>query len=98
TGSEAMLNVADLILALDMGDLFRALNRLDRTTHEKQSRIRAGCAIVQIGLMELRSSKWSEDIGQFQPVDLSIVVDTCLALPGLRELLSKVQLPSWADS
>ncbi|TMC46100.1 MAG: hypothetical protein E6J23_03620, partial [Chloroflexi bacterium] len=40
TGSEAVLNVADLVLALDMGDLFRALNRLDRTTHEKQSRVR----------------------------------------------------------
>ncbi|TME68128.1 MAG: thiamine pyrophosphate-binding protein, partial [Chloroflexi bacterium] len=97
TGSEAMLNVADLILALDVGDLFRALNRLDRTTHEKQSRIRAGCAIVQIGLMELRSSKWSEDIGQFQPVDLSIVADTRLALPALRALLSKLQSPKWAE-
>ncbi|HTD64695.1 MAG TPA: thiamine pyrophosphate-dependent enzyme, partial [Verrucomicrobiae bacterium] len=97
TGSEAMLNVADLILALDMGDLFRALNRLDRTTHEKQSRIRAGCAIVQIGLMELRSSKWSEDIGQFQPVDLSIVADTRLALPALRELLEKRRTPKWAE-
>ncbi len=97
TGSEAMLNVADLILALDMGDLFRALNRLDRTTHEKQSRIRAGCAIVQIGLMELRSSKWSEDIGQFQPVDLSIVADTRLALPALRAHLSKLQSPKWAE-
>ena len=97
TGSEAMLNVADLILALDMGDLFRALNRLDRTTHEKQSRIRAGCAIVQIGLMELRSSKWSEDIGQFQPVDLSIVADTRLALPELRALLEKRRSPKWAE-
>src|SRR5438094_878142 len=90
-------SVADLILALDMGDLFRALNRLDRTTQEKQSRIRAGCAIVQIGLMELRSSKWSEDIGQFQPVNLSIVADTRLALPALRALLSKLQSPKWAE-
>ena len=97
TGSEAMLNVADLILALDMGDLFRALNRLDRTTHEKQSRIRAGCPIVQIGLMELRSSKWSEDIGQFQPVDLSITADTRLALPALRALLEKRRTPKWAE-
>ena len=75
TGSDAVLKDADLVLALDMGDLFRALNRLDRSTHEKQSRIPEGCAIVEIGLMELRSSKWSEDIGQFQPVDLSILVD-----------------------
>ena len=59
TGSEAVLKDADLVLALEMGDLFRALNRLDRSTHEKQRRIPEGCAIVEIGLMELRSSKWS---------------------------------------
>src|SRR5437879_3382991 len=97
TGSEAVLNVADLVLALDMGDLFRALNRLDRTTHEKQSRVRTDCTIVDIGLMELRSSKWSEDIGQFQPVDLSIVADTRLALPALRGLLEKRRTPKWAE-
>src|SRR5437660_1256174 len=96
TGSEAVLKEADLVLALDMGDLSRALNRLDRTTHERQSRIADGCAIVDIGLMELRSSKWSEDIGQFQPVDLSIVADTRLALPALRGLLEKRRTPKWA--
>src|SRR5439155_3569929 len=97
TGSDAVLKDADLVLALDMGDLFRALNRLDRSTHEKQSRIPEGCAIVEIGLMELRSSKWSEDIGQFQPVDLSIVADTRLALPELRALLEKRRSPKWAE-
>jgi acetolactate synthase-1/2/3 large subunit len=97
TGSEGVLRDADLVIALDMGDLFRALNRLDRTTHEKQSRIPQDCAIVDIGLMELRSSKWSEDIGQFQPVDLSIVADTRLALPALRALLEKRRSPKWAE-
>jgi acetolactate synthase-1/2/3 large subunit len=85
------------VIALDMGDLFRALNRLDRATHEKQTRIPAGCAIVDIGLMELRSSKWSEDIGQFQPVDLSIVADTRLGLPALRALLERRRTPKWAE-
>jgi acetolactate synthase I/II/III large subunit len=97
TGSEALLKDADLVLALDMGDLFRALNRLDRSTHEKQSRIPEDCAIVEIGLMELRTSKWSEDIGQFQPVDLSITADTRLALPAVRVLLEKRRTPKWAE-
>src|SRR5439155_980838 len=35
-------------------------------------------------LAELRQSKWSEDLGQFQPVALSIVADTSLAIPALR--------------
>src|SRR5437879_2310668 len=75
----------------------RALSALDRTTREKQSRVRTDCTIVDIGLMELRSSKWSEDIGQFQPVDVSIVADTRLALPALRGLLEKRRTPKWAE-
>ena len=95
TGSDGVLADADLVLSVDVGDLFRALNRLDRTTHEKQRRIPDGCQIIDIGLMELRSSKWSEDIGQFQPVDLAIVADTALALPALRELVAADASALW---
>jgi acetolactate synthase-1/2/3 large subunit len=95
TGSETVLADADLVLSVDVGDLFRALNRLDRTTHEKQRRIPDGCTIIDLGLMELRSSKWSEDLGQFQPVDLSIVADTALALPALRELVAADASALW---
>jgi acetolactate synthase-1/2/3 large subunit len=40
-----------------------------------------------MGLSELRMSKWSEDLGQLHPVDLSIVADTSLALPVLADLV-----------
>jgi acetolactate synthase-1/2/3 large subunit len=95
TGSEAILADADLVLSIDVGDLSRALNRLDRSTHQKQSRIPAGCTIIDLGLMELRSSKWSEDLGAFQPVDLAIVADSALALPALRELISADASATW---
>ena len=92
TGGDA-LEAADAVLALDVGDLYRALHRLDRLTHEKVRRTPEGCALIDIGLSELRSSKWSEDLGQFQPVDLSIVADTRLAIPALREALRE-RLPA----
>jgi acetolactate synthase-1/2/3 large subunit len=95
TGSDAVLTDADLVLSVDVGDLFRALNRLDRTTYEKQRRIPERCTIIDLGLMELRSSKWSEDLGQFQPVDLSIVADTALALPALRLLIAQDASALW---
>ncbi|MEA2661344.1 MAG: acetolactate synthase large subunit, partial [Chloroflexota bacterium] len=94
-GSDEVLAHADLVLSVDVGDLFRALNRLDRSTHEKQRRIPEGCTIIDLGLMELRSSKWSEDLGQFQPVDLSIVADSALALPALRELIAEDASALW---
>ncbi len=89
--SDAVLADADVVLGVDMGDLHRALNRLDRDSRErvKTSRVAADCKVVDLGLAELRTSKWSEDLGQFQPVDLSIVADTRLALPALRTLVAE---------
>jgi len=88
TGDEALKD-ADVVLALDVGDLHRALNELDRDSPDraKRSRIPAGTPVVDIGLAELRQSKWAEDLGDFQPVALSIVADTRLALPVLRALV-----------
>jgi acetolactate synthase-1/2/3 large subunit len=86
TGGDALAD-ADLVVLLDVGDPFRALNELDRLTNEKKTRVPAGCAIVDIGLSELRQSKWAEDLGQFQPVSLSVVADTSLAIPALRAAL-----------
>ena len=83
TGGDALAE-ADLVVLFDVGDSSRALNELDRLTNEKRTRYRAGTPIVDIGLAELRQSKWAEDLGQFQPVTLSIVADTQLAIPALR--------------
>ncbi len=88
TGGDA-LATADVVLAVDVGDLYRALNELDRDSKERAKRPRTpeGCRVIDLGLSELRSSKWSEDLGQLQPVDLSVVADTSLALPALTALL-----------
>jgi thiamine pyrophosphate-dependent acetolactate synthase large subunit-like protein len=88
SGGDALKD-ADLVIALDVGDLHRALNELDRDSPErtKRSRVPAGTPVVDIGIAELRQSKWAEDLGEFQPVTLSIVADTRLALPALRELV-----------
>ena len=88
TGGDA-LDDADLVIALDVGDLHRPLNELDRDSRDraKRSRVAPGTPIVDIGLSELRESHWAEDLGDFQPTTLSIVADTRLALPVLRALV-----------
>ena len=88
TGGDALAD-ADLVLALDLGDLHRALNQLDRdsTDRAKKPRVVPGTPIIDIGLAELRQSKWAEDLGDFQPTTLSIVADTRLAIPALRALV-----------
>jgi thiamine pyrophosphate-dependent acetolactate synthase large subunit-like protein len=91
TGGD-VLKDADLVIALDVGDLHRALNELDRDSRDraKRSRLAPGTPVVDIGLSELRQSKWAEDLGDFQPVTLSIVADTRLALPPLRALVREL--------
>jgi acetolactate synthase-1/2/3 large subunit len=88
TGGDPLRD-ADVVLAVDVGDLSRALTELDRDSRDraKKPRIPAGCTVIDLGLAELRSSKWSEDLGQLQPVDLSIVADTSIALPVLETLV-----------
>ncbi|HET7700059.1 MAG TPA: thiamine pyrophosphate-binding protein [Candidatus Limnocylindria bacterium] len=83
------LGEADLVIALDVGDLHHALNELDRDSRERAKRLRVapGTPVIDIGLSELRQSRWAEDLGDFQPVTLSIVADTRLALPELRRLV-----------
>ncbi|TMB76065.1 MAG: thiamine pyrophosphate-binding protein, partial [Chloroflexi bacterium] len=87
--ADETLAEADLVISMDVGDLHRALNELDRDSRErtKRSRVPPGTPVVDIGLSELRLSKWAEDLGDFQPVTLSVVADTRLALPELRRLL-----------
>jgi acetolactate synthase-1/2/3 large subunit len=96
SGDQAVLAEADVVLAVDVGDLHRALNRLDRVTNAKTPRTRSGVKVIDIGLAEYRVSKWSEDLGQFQPVALSIVGDSRLALPALRTALGE-RLRAGAD-
>ncbi len=88
-GSGEALAEADVVISLDVGDLHRALNELDRDSRDraKKPRIAPGTKVIDIGLSELRLSKWAEDLGDFQPVTLSIVADTRLALPELRRLV-----------
>ena len=88
-GAGQALKEADLVISLDVGDLHRALNELDRDSPDraKKSRIAPGTPVIDIGLSELRQSKWAEDLGDFQPATLSVVADTRLALPELRRLL-----------
>src|SRR5439155_937544 len=57
---------------------------LDRLTNEKKPRTKTGPPTVDLGRSELRHSQWAEDLGQYQPVTLSVVADTRLALPALR--------------
>jgi thiamine pyrophosphate-dependent acetolactate synthase large subunit-like protein len=92
TGSDA-IEKADLILSLDVRDLYGPLVKLDRTTRQTVYRTRKDCKIIDIGFADLNISKWSQDFMQLQEIDLHIAADTLVAIPQLalmcREILGK---------
>lgn len=89
TGSN-ILEQADLVLALDVRDLYGPLTRLDRVTRRTEYIIPKGCRIVEIGLGDIEISKWSQDFQKFVQTDLNILADTALALPELHRLAEAV--------
>jgi len=83
TGAAGVLESADLILALDVRDLYGAVARVDRLTRRAAPVIRAGCRLAEIGYGDLGIRSWSQEFQKLQPVDLSILGDTGAALGAL---------------
>jgi acetolactate synthase I/II/III large subunit len=87
TGAEDdLLPQADLVLALDIFDVQKALGTVDRTTRHARRLVREGAKIIHVSLNDLAVRAWAQDYGRLQPVDLAITADTAVALPALTSL------------
>jgi acetolactate synthase-1/2/3 large subunit len=85
TGSQA-LSEADCILFLDVKDMGKPTQSLDRTTREVSSLIPPGATVLDLGFNELGLSAWSHDFSQLHETDVQVTADTSIALPLLLEL------------
>ena len=74
---------ADLVLGLDIPDLFRALTVQDKTTRESVFRLSPGCRIAQISNFDLAIPSWSTDYHRLTPVDLPLAGSAARSLPPL---------------
>jgi acetolactate synthase-1/2/3 large subunit len=80
-----VLRRADLILAVDVKDLYGPLTELDRLTRQTKYITPPDCQIAEIGYRDVNISKWSDEFQQLVPVDLQIIADSSVALPLLTE-------------
>jgi acetolactate synthase-1/2/3 large subunit len=85
TDSDAV-DEADCILFVDVKDMGKWTQELDRTTRRIRSRIQPGTKVLDVGFNELGLSAWSHDFGQLRETDLQVTADTAVALPLLLEL------------
>ncbi len=84
SGSEEdLLKEADVVLALDVPDLWRSLAKVDFQSREDRSMIPGTCKVIHITLHDLAPKSWSQSYGKLVPIDVPIAADTAVALPAI---------------
>jgi len=81
--SEEVFEVADLVLGLDVMDLYGALHTVNRVTRETQPMYRPATYIAHVTLDNYVMGSWSHDFRQLQPTDDMIAADTAKFVPQL---------------
>jgi thiamine pyrophosphate-dependent acetolactate synthase large subunit-like protein len=77
---------ADVVLALDVLDLFGTLGRVDKATRQFQSAIAPQTTVVHITMGDLFVRSWAADYERLPAVDIAIAADTAVCLPSLLSL------------
>ena len=91
TGAEGeLLAEADVVLGLDVRDLYGALSRVDRVTRRSEPVVPPTARVVHVTLDDLAIRSWAADYQRITPVDLPILADTALALPALLERVRRL--------
>jgi acetolactate synthase-1/2/3 large subunit len=85
TGSD-VVEEADCVLFVDVKDMGKATQKLDRTTRVIESQIRPDATILDLGFNEVGISAWSHDFSQLHETDVQVTADTAVALPLLLDL------------
>jgi acetolactate synthase-1/2/3 large subunit len=77
---------ADCVLFVDVKDMGKWTQTLDRTTREINSQIQPDATILDVGFNEIGIGAWSHDHAQLHETDIQVTADTSVALPLLLDL------------
>ena len=85
----ALVEQADMVLALDTYDLQQVLTRQNWATRTSEDVIGPDTKLVDISLRQLLVKSWADDHGHLYPTTLSIAADTALAVPALADMVQR---------
>ncbi|HEY7164664.1 MAG TPA: thiamine pyrophosphate-dependent enzyme [Candidatus Binatia bacterium] len=92
-GARDLLKNADVILALDVADLFGSLTTVSKQTRDCEYVTSPGVKLISISMHDMLVHSWAGDYQALQPVDIPMTADTSVAVPELtrvcRELLGQ---------
>jgi len=85
-----LLNQADVILALEVNELYAALNTgIDRIERRNVRGYKAGAKVIHLGAKDLFIKSNFQDFGRYQEIDISITGDAQTSLPYLTEAVRR---------
>jgi thiamine pyrophosphate-dependent acetolactate synthase large subunit-like protein len=89
--NRALIGQADVILAIEMNDLWGAVNTFrDRIERQSRPATKPGAKIITVGVRDLYLKSNYQDFGRWQDVDLDIAGDGEASLPVLTEAVKQL--------
>lgn len=85
-GARDYLLKADVILALDLLDLYGSLTTVDKTTRASKYQCNPSAKIVSISMNDMLIHSWVGDYQSLHAVDVPITAETSVAVPELTRL------------
>jgi thiamine pyrophosphate-dependent acetolactate synthase large subunit-like protein len=85
-GARELLQKADVLLALDVGDLFGSLTTVSKQTRACEYVTLPGLKIISISMSDMLVHSWANDFQALQAIDFPMTADTSVALPELTRV------------
>jgi len=85
-GARDLLPKVDVLLALDVGDIFGAITTVSKQTRDSGYLTSPGVKIIGISMSDMLVHSWANDYQALQAVDVPMSADTSVAVPELTRL------------
>jgi thiamine pyrophosphate-dependent acetolactate synthase large subunit-like protein len=85
-GARELLPAADVILALDVADIFGSLTTVSKQTRDCEYVTAPGVKLISISMNDMLVHSWAGDYQALQPLDVPMCADTFVAVPELTRL------------
>ena len=85
-GARDLLQKADVILALDVADLFGSLTTVSKQTRDCEYVTSPTVKLINISMHDMLVHSWAGDYQALQPLDVPMSADTSIAVPELTRL------------
>jgi acetolactate synthase I/II/III large subunit len=89
-GARDLLKKADVILALDVADLFGSLTTVSKQTRDCEYVTSPAVKLISISMHDMLVHSWAGDYQALQALDVPICADTAVAVPELTRLCREI--------